>query len=903
MSNLNPVNVEILLRETVSKGLEAAVSAVKELDTGVKQGTASMATKIKEQQQLIKEITGDIKNLAAAAKDATDPNKKAEILGDLKGARRALAEEQATLIGMQRQQIAGNTAEAGSQVGLLAGLGKWAIGLASVGAAMEVGKKIIESTEATAHAYEQVMTAASSATSYLFQTIASGDWSNFTDGISTAVKGAIEYVNAMEEVNNLANQDKILSATYDKKIAEAREKTYDKGSDNNSERKAGYQEMISLNEQKFSGLIETQVKKTEALLGKASSDTGGKTSAAEIEQFISGYRSLEAMIEEGEKYNKLKSLKLKAPLQSHGYQSGGNKAEYDQAQEEIKAMGEAGRIAGEKAFNISKIIFPVRNELAASLAKTIELEAQKQQGNAFTKRSLGSLENKIETEAKALAKKKKEDAELDNRIKATAELLRLAGDAERDDLAKKLVMLEAEKKLIEWKNNAAKAIVENKPMESKGADTALGALRAMGMAAGINLDKPGAISDNSLEYAKIKKGNDARAKKAKELTTGIAKDTKEADKEAEGFRNKMFDIADAASILADALAGSNSELSAMLGSMAGLAGGFAQIASGNPAAMIQGAVSVLKSLQTLAGDGGAGDRAKSIERVNTLLEKQQSIIEETARTGGEQTERQKELDLLNEKLATIEKNKAQAQHDLDKQKSEWYNLASVLFGNKGKLKEEIAQAEKDIEATKELIVQAEQDLLDFNAQGQTQNVLADAIAQAFQDGKGSVKDFGEYTNQILRDAVLSAFKANILGDTLTNAQKQIAAAFEDGKLSKEEISGIKTSMQQATDSAKGQWDALTSSFPEMFGTSADSGMTASIKSITEETATALGGNITAIRLNMARLIDSNTNSMGMLQQSLEYQLRTADNTEAMNKMLGNIDSRLGRFENDGIKVK
>jgi len=892
MSNLEPVKIEILLRETIAKGIEEAMAAVKGLDSGVKASTNNLKEQIAQQRQLIREITGDIKNLTQAAKEATDPGKKAEILGDLRGAKRALAEEQATMIGMQRQQMAANAGEVASQGGLIASLGKWAIGLASVAGAMEIGKKIIESTEATAHAFEQAITAVTSATHYLFQTIASGDWSNFNDGMSTAVKGAVDFVNAMEEVNNLTNQDKVLSAAFDKKIAEAREKTYDKGKDNNSERKLGYESMISLSKQKYDNLIETQTKKVKALLDKASTDTGGKTSASEIESFISNYRSVKDMIEEGERYNELKKTIKEALRNSLQAPSGKTKEIYDKAQKEIKAMGEDGRLAGEKAFNISKIIFPIRDALAESISKKIELEAQKQQGNAFTKRSLESLENKIEQDTIAAAQKAKEDAELDNRIKATQELLKGAQGEELKGLARKLVALEAEKKLRD-------AIIDLALLQAKYGQEYDGKLNvSMSSKTGqlVTTSKPTKRSPQDLVDTS-KRSVVATNERIKKL---IDEEKKKADELAE----KFYRVADAAGLLSDIFKDSNKELSEILGNVSQLAGSFKGVMKGDPAAILASAISLMAIFQTIGGDFGASDRAKSIEKVNTLLEKQAKIIQDAARQGGEANTRQKEIDILQEKLAAVEKNKAEAQFDLDKIKSQWWNLAAQIFANKGKLRDEISEAEKEIEATKELIKQAKQELLDFNSQGQTQNVLADSIAQAFQDGKGSVKDFGEYTNQILRDAVLSAFKANILGDTLTNAQQQIADAFSDGNLNPKEIADIKTAMQLASDSAKSQWDALTSSFPEMFSSdNSAKGMTANIKSVTEETASALGGNISAIRINMARLIESNTTSMTMMQKSLEYQLRTADNTDAMNKTLGNIDSRLGRFENDGIKVK
>jgi hypothetical protein len=260
--------------------------------------------------------------------------------------------------------------------------------------------------------------------------------------------------------------------------------------------------------------------------------------------------------------------------------------------------------------------------------------------------------------------------------------------------------------------------------------------------------------------------------------------------------------------------------------------------------------------------------------------------------GGESTARQNEIKTLEDKRKALEAE----QKRLEGKKG----FLGMFTGKKqlAEVNDELAQLQIQIEDSNIA-------LTDFLSGGVTQSTLADSIAQAFQDGKGSVDDFGSYTNKILQDAILTAFKANILGDTLTNAQKQIATAFEDKTLTAEEIAAIRSTMQTATDEARAKMDALTGAFPEMFegDKSQAKGMTADIKSITEDTASALGGNITAIRINMARIIEGGNTSMNMLQQSLEYQQRTADNTDEMSKTLGSIDKRLSAFELDGLKVK
>jgi len=1012
MSNLEPVKIEILLRETIAKGLEEAIAAVKGLDIGVKQSSVNMKEQIAQQRQLIREITGDIKNLTAAAKEATDPGKKAEILGDLKGARRALAEEQATMIGLQRQQIEGNGKEAASHGGIIAGLGKWVLGLASVAAALEVGKKIIESTESTAHAFEQTIAAVSSATNYLFQTIASGDWSNFTDGMATAVNGAIEYVNAMEEVNNLTNQDKIESAEFDKKIAAAREKTYDKGKGNNEDRLKGYDEWIAASEEKYTGLIETAQKKYNALITKASTDTGGKTSVEEIDTFISKYRSVKEMIEEGERYNKLKSIKLVAPMAGGFSPTMGNAAEFDKAQAQMREMGEEGRKAAEKAFNISKIIFPVRDAIAEAKAKLISLDAQKDLGPTLAKRSKGSLENKIENDAIAAAKKLKEAEGLENRIKAVRDLMdetKDANSAEFAALAKKLVMLEAEKKLRQSMVDMQMMIAKNQPITSKGATSSTSAIYEMAKAGGIDLEHL-KLKDTDIEINKLKKGNDARDAEANKLRKKYHLEEK---KEIKDITNSYYEAADAASALAQAIGSSNPGLAEMLTGVSKIANQIGNLKKAG--AFTKGGMSKGDAISaTISGAtdligivaGAAAERKRVMDeyyasiisqqqqynlllndqlRINSdvhgsifLKDYEGSLKDSTAAYNDAQSKYQEELKKFSTAEAiTGKKNVVSGGNVLGgigAGAAAGAGIGAILGGGVlsipaaaagaiigsvvGALTGLFAKKKKDIVAplletypdlikangefnadlAKTLIANNKvtdatkvtlQNLIDWKdaaakATEQLKSVITDltgslgddlrnALVTAFKDGTDASVAFGDSVNKVLENILSNMIFNKVFAGAFAQLEKGMTDSYATGgdgnwqddlKVFFDQRGALTDQFNKALTDAKqaGAADGF-----DIFGkdTSAASatGMKGDIQRMSEEAGSALTGNVSAIRINMARLIESGTTSMTMLQKSLEYQLRTADNTGEMNKTLTDMNNRLTRFELDGLKVK
>lgn len=436
--------------------MQAAFNAASSASTdGFKKSTESLKDQIAKQRQLIREISGDIRALSISAQEATNPGKKTEILGDLRGARKALSEEQAALIGLQRQQIEGNETEAESQGGLIGSLGKWAMGLATVAAAMKIGKSIIESTEATAHVFEIGINAASSATGVFFKTVASGDWGNFFSNMDQAIKGAVDYTNKMEDLNNRANQVKISGSKLDIKIGELRQKTYEQADDPVALKKT-LTELVTLQREKLTdeATLDSDAYKIKA--NKIASDNGWNIK--DLQQTIEFYSEKKDIIKKGEEYNRLTAIKYK---QSSGGGStmiatAGNELEYNAAQASLKLMREEAAItkidleaAGKLADNFSKVTFKERDLVADLLSKSNAATAAIDINNRRDNQRIATIDVQIKKDAIAAAKKAKDDAELDNRIKATQELMKTASGAELAGLAQKLVALENEKKLRE----------------------------------------------------------------------------------------------------------------------------------------------------------------------------------------------------------------------------------------------------------------------------------------------------------------------------------------------------------------------------------------------------------------------------------------------------------------------
>jgi len=200
--------------------------------------------------------------------------------------------------------------------------------------------------------------------------------------------------------------------------------------------------------------------------------------------------------------------------------------------------------------------------------------------------------------------------------------------------------------------------------------------------------------------------------------------------------------------------------------------------------------------------------------------------------------------------------------------------------------------------------------------------LRNALVTAFQDGTDASKAFGDSVNKTLSNILSNMIFNKVFEGAFKKLQdgmnasygigpdgKSITGAVVDGtwvddfKAFMDQKAALTDQFNKAMTDAK---QAGADSGMDLFSKDSSStakGATADIKAITEDSASILIGSINAFRLNIARLIENGTTGMTMFQKSLEYQQRTADNTDEMKKSLGNIDNRLSRLELDGIKLK
>jgi hypothetical protein len=805
--------------QTIKQWSDGVVKAGGQADAGLNKMTKSFKDAIKEQKELIKSIEKDVKTLQKAYDDATAGKAKQAANSELRSAKKALAEEQGILLGIQKQQIEANDQESSSINNLISGIGKWAMGLVSVGAALKIAKSIIASTETTTHKFEVIVAQATSGVGYFFKSIASGDWSNFRDGLADAIKGAGEFVDAMQDIRDRTNEQKIKSAEISSEIAELRAGTFDRDIENNDRLITNLKEIIRLqkidytNQAKIAADTYKETLKNAALQNNIDAD--------KLDNLISEYTINKSVLELGDKYNekqaalnKIKSLQPNATI-------------IPELEKEIELMGAAGKAAGEVAKKYGKVPEPLRESLAGLKADQIKLEGLSKIGSKFDERRLATAEN-IKEKAKEEAKENAiEAAKIENRIKTQEELLNKAIEsnnaAEIKAIAARIVEL---KKELEVRDKIAKQVVIQAEFEGFGpTKLPVGGLKTR------------SVLPTAKKQTTEKQWEDTQKQMHSLVSVSVNEQKKideakkKADKEELDRLKKQLELREQ---IVNATAGLVMQIGEQIGLdertmniLGSSMDAFARLTEGD---YIGAATSMLSGIIAMIPNE-AQKFAQQIEDINRLIKEQQRLIDISKRKGGEEEALQNALALAESKLVTTEAALEQAEYKLR------HSLGGPAYMKRVNNVKDLTIATEEARVALE---DAKQALDDFLIGGVTENTIADVIAQGFQEGKTSVDDFANYMNDVLVNAVMDIFKAEILGPSMTEATRFIKDALSDKILSEEEKTNIDRLIKDIATANEGLWENLAGTL-NIGDNAAQAGLTGIVRNISEETGSELAG--------------------------------------------------------------
>jgi len=784
-----------------------------EMDKVFDKTTKNLKESIREQKELIKSIERDIKDLQKAFDDSIGGTAKLAVWKDLKAAKQALAEEQARLNDLQREQ------DESQYPKIINSVKKWTAGLVTLTAVIKTTKAIIQSTETTILKFESAVAQAKAGVGYFFKAIASGDWSNFLKNLEAAIKGAKDYTEAIASLTNKQNEQKIKSSELDKKIGALRDETYDRSAENYENRKNALEEIIKLEREKYTQEAELAKKAYEINLKKAATDSG--LSEKQIEHFITEYSSLEELIDKGEEYNKLTKL-MWGPGVNNEYLESLEKAR--------KALGENAKEAGLYAKQVSKIVPKDREALSEYLAAANAAEAAFASKNRRDKMQLAEVTNAIikeeENRAKAITE---EEEKLAAKLKEIRNEV-IAGYLEGKD--KELFLLEQKYKedLELYKDSEAiklslteKYAQDRYAIEMKYLDK-VKAENAKMTAALLKID-PGkgfsmlnrTLGDKAIDVSGMKGLAKGSAVWADKMSEEITENTNKLLKQQIELRRQVLD---GAILFTHELAEQLNLTQEEQEAIDGMLGIISQLAMGN---YIGAAMGILSKIMGVFGQMrevvSEPVWRKQIEAWDALIERQERVIELSERTGG------------TEKALEDAVKLAQKEFDIIKAaRQEWIKRSR---------RERNEELDKAYREAKDKLEDAERALKDFLAGGVTENTIADAIAEGFASGKTSVDDFAEYMNDILTEAVLEVFKTSLTGHAMTELQEYISEALSDKILTAEEKAEIDQRVKAIADSNKELWDDLSGALN--MGESPTTGMMGIARQLTEETGAELAG--------------------------------------------------------------
>jgi len=420
----------------------------------VEQATVSMQKTVQEGEKRQK---GLIEDTTEAIKKYQEARDKAMTTESIEKYNKKIAEAKQTLKEYETAGVQANQKIEKQGNSLLSAVGKWALGFATVATAVKLFKSIVASTESATHKFEVVVESARSGIGYFFKTIASGDWSNFTEGLQNAIDGAKRYVDELEIITNLTNEQLIRSAELDKQISDLRAETWNRDDENNDKRKQALTDIIDLQKKKFDEEAALLRRAYDNNLAKAASDSG--LSADAIENFIKEFSSLEELVKIGERYTEITKAMRNAELG----------IEYlDQLKKERDALGENAAQAALYAKQVGKITQETRAGLAKGLTDAIQKEAQFNATNRRDKMQLAAIDAEI--------KKKEEDAikeANDKKLKLQQEYQKAAEKLLQDFEKAKLDEFSGKERIIAERNlNLALLDEQRKFMEERGKLTA-----------------------------------------------------------------------------------------------------------------------------------------------------------------------------------------------------------------------------------------------------------------------------------------------------------------------------------------------------------------------------------------------------------------------------------------------
>lgn len=207
-------------------------------------------------------------------------------------------------------------------------------------------------------------------------------------------------------------------------------------------------------------------------------------------------------------------------------------------------------------------------------------------------------------------------------------------------------------------------------------------------------------------------------------------------------------------------------------------------------------------------------------------------------------------------------------------------------------RDKIAEWEEAIKDIDTQLEDMESDMLESLAGTDIKTAIddfADALVDAYCQGEDAAKALGDFTKNILKNAVVEALKRQFLAKAINDAVLYLGEAMEDGTLTDAERKNFEYMVNKAGDKFYGALEAVGDWIKDEEVEDTTDPLTGAVTSMSEETGGVIAGRLNAFVINQSEQI-----SIG--REQLVYQAEIAANTRASATELTEIKETLKRIE-------
>ncbi len=172
------------------------------------------------------------------------------------------------------------------------------------------------------------------------------------------------------------------------------------------------------------------------------------------------------------------------------------------------------------------------------------------------------------------------------------------------------------------------------------------------------------------------------------------------------------------------------------------------------------------------------------------------------------------------------------------------------------------------------------------ATGTTRDAVADSIIDGFKQGFDSAADFAETFEDLMKKAIVNAFKTQLIETDLMNWYKGFAEAGSDG-YTEQEINYWRAEWQRMIELQNQKWqniEKITGVNPTDKIDSSQQGLTGAIKGITEETAGLIAGQFFAFRELQQKHYLTSVQQLDVMNRSASHLAKIEENTRSISRL-------------------